>query len=285
MREGRASTTARIVSFGRGVALRDRDRDRFARDLLGGPEGLALHALDRAGPLRGALREVARRLSLGLVDHVALRTLAIDSAVRDAVAAGARQCVLLGAGLDARAHRLDLSPRPSFFEVDHPATQAAKRAALAGRGDTAEVTFVPVDFARDDLETCLGDAGFDPGTPSVFVLEGVTMYLPHEATQATLGAVARLGAPGSRLAMTYLRRGSVVDTPVGQLGEKTLFAGLFGEPLVGAVAGDALARWLRDVGLEPLEDTSSRAWAAAHGLDRRVGPFGAERLIIAERRA
>ena len=135
---------------------------------------------------------------------MALRTRAIDDAVEDAVRKGARQVVLLGAGLDARAWRMDALRTCTVFEVDHPSTQAYKRQSVEGLTSAARrVTFVDVDFETQKLDVRLREAGLHTETPSVFVWEGVTMYLSGDAIDATLSAVARVAAPGSRLVMTY----------------------------------------------------------------------------------
>ena len=78
----------------------------------------------------------------------------VDDLVTTALDAGAHQLVLLGAGYDTRGLRLTSAAASSVFEVDHPATQAHKRAALAPAAAHA-TTYVPVDFERDDLGAAL----------------------------------------------------------------------------------------------------------------------------------
>jgi methyltransferase (TIGR00027 family) len=173
--------------------------------------------------LRPALRVLAaaarvpllRGPAVGLYDAVAgpgprpsavARTRAIDDEVADAMAS-CGQCVLLGAGFDTRAHRLPALAGCAVLEVDHPATQAAKRAVV----DRLELrrgllTYVPVDFEVDDLASALRGAGFDSAVPAVFVWEGVTNYLTRAAVAATLDTVHDLAAAGSRLVLTYVDR-------------------------------------------------------------------------------
>ena len=147
-------------------------------------------------------------LSLGLVEHLALRTLAIDRVVAASVAKGADQVVILGAGLDARAWRMDAMARAVVFEVDHPSTQRFKRERLgsrtsAGERARADVRFVEVDFERESLAARLAEAGHDVRRATTWIWEGVTPYLAPEATRATLAIVAVRSAPGSVLAVTY----------------------------------------------------------------------------------
>src|SRR5512139_2026895 len=106
MREGKASTTAAFVGFSRGVGIHDEGRDHHAHALVHGPLGWVLRAYERMPTARPALRTALRVVSLGMVDHVHLRTAAIDLRLQEALASGIDQVVVLGAGLDARAWRL-----------------------------------------------------------------------------------------------------------------------------------------------------------------------------------
>jgi O-methyltransferase involved in polyketide biosynthesis len=121
-----------------------------------------------------------------------------------------------GAGFDARAYRLSGLEQVSVFEVDHPATQQAKREVLgrvlagivAGDPLAWHVRLVPVDLERDDLARALRGAGYRDGTPSLFVWEGVSNDLTPAAVDQTLGAVHGLAATatGSLLVFTYVDR-------------------------------------------------------------------------------
>lgn len=133
--------------------------------------------------------------------YLGLRTLTFDDDVRRAIAAGIRQVVILGAGLDTRAARL-ATPGVRFFEVDHPATQADKRerlAKLAGYPIEA-ATFASCDFEREDFLDRLASAGHRAGEPSIFVWEGVVYYLTEAAVRATCTRVAKGCHAATRLA-------------------------------------------------------------------------------------
>jgi len=145
MREDRPSTTALYVAMGRAIAHTEARASSFsdpiARELL--PDGARrLVDLHASGERPRRLRDrwtlrIARRVSRMMT----LRTLAIDDAIRSAPDRG--QLVILGAGLDARAWRMDELRDTVVFEVDHPATQAAKRERTAALQPVArEVRFV-----------------------------------------------------------------------------------------------------------------------------------------------
>jgi methyltransferase (TIGR00027 family) len=133
-----------------------------------------------------------------------VRTKVIDDAVTDAVST-ASQWVLLGAGYDTRAYRLAALAGHRVFEVDHPATQAVKRAVIGRLGLAGgQVTYVPVDFEHDDLASRLTAAGFDRAAPAGFVWEGVTNYLTSDAVDATLTVIRNLAQAGGLVVLTYV---------------------------------------------------------------------------------
>src|SRR3954447_14263017 len=106
---------------------------------------------------------------------IAVRSRIADDALAAAVMRGVTQLVVLGAGLDTTAYRAPPSQRLRIFEVDHPATQAWKRARLAETGIAlpAALTFVPIDFERATLAESLAAAGFDTVRQTFFSWLGV----------------------------------------------------------------------------------------------------------------
>lgn len=285
VREDSPSATAAAVAFARGVASLPARRSAPSADPL------AASILPPAlGGLLRALRPLARRSdavtlglrlgSLGLVDHVALRTAAIDDALRDACAQGFAQVVLLGAGLDARAWRLAALGDAVVFEVDHPATQRFKRARVRDLDRHArEVRFVPVDFERQRVDARLAEEGHDATRPTFWIWEGVVMYLPGAVVRASLAALRERSAPGSRLAVTY---GTVEDTVWLERLSHAVHLGfrVLGEPLVGLTTPGAFHARIREAGWRVLDDSGPRDWRGRYG-------YGAwltieERLLLAE---
>jgi methyltransferase (TIGR00027 family) len=261
VRDGRPSFTAAFVATARAAA----GIDPIEPALLGTPGAL----LARAASVRGA-GAALNVLALGLFDHIELRTRAIDAAVREAIRAGIAQLVILGAGQDARAWRMPVLAGAVVLEVDHPSSQARKRAGMGGRRPRArDVAFVPVDFERDSLADALERAGHRAGAPTLWIWEGVTPYLDLAAVRATLDAVAARSAPGSRLAVTYVTpRGSRLGGPF--MGPARAAFAAMGEPLRALLSPGAMAAELARVGFSVAADTSPRQWAAAHGRGRRL---------------
>jgi methyltransferase (TIGR00027 family) len=197
-----------------------RDRlftDRYARHCLRGGLRLVAEAA-RLPPARRALEWVIDRRWPGPRSSAVVRTRVIDDAVEEAVAAGARQLVVLGAGFDCRAHRLAAATELVAYEVDLPATAHVRAQRLrrlgggvGGRsgagthvGTGARVRPVPADLGREPVDEVLLAAGFDPRTPAVVLWEGVTNYLSAAAVDATLRELARVLCDGSWLVLTYV---------------------------------------------------------------------------------
>ncbi len=157
----------------------------------------------------------------GLSDFMMARTLYIDRVIRGAVG-GMDQFVVLGAGYDTRAYGEFKRDELAIFELDQARSQELKIGTLDSAGiDAAHVTFVPVDFSRDDAFEKLRAAGYDPTKKTLFLWEGVTLYLAEKDVRRTLRDIRKHAAPGSVVvadlyADRFIRMGS------GSLAKKTL---------------------------------------------------------------
>ncbi|WP_216900857.1 class I SAM-dependent methyltransferase [Nocardia alni] len=186
-----------------------------------------------------------------------------EDRVAAAVATGARQVVILGAGLDTFAYR---NPHPGLrvFEVDHPATQAWKHQRLADSGiDQPEsLTFVPVDFETDTLAAGLESAGFSRTDPAVFVWLGVVFYLTPDAARTTLEYIAGQSAP-VEVIFDYLRSADT-DEDRARLRARAHRADAVGEPWFSYFTPDGIAAQLRALGFTDIEDRSATDLVAGY---------------------
>ncbi len=143
----------------------------------------------------------------GVMEFLIARDRYIDDFLQQSLDAGLEQLVILGAGLDSRPYRFpELKSGIKIFEVDHPASQATKLRKLAeifGKLPT-HVTFVAIDFTREDLAERLFAHAYDPALKTLFIWQGVTQYLDPQAVDGTLAFVARNSAPGSRIIFDYM---------------------------------------------------------------------------------
>ena len=135
-------------------------------------------------------------------DYLAARTAFFDRTVTGALGRGVTQVVVGAAGYDGRAFRY-AKPGVRWFEVDHPATQRDKLERLERLGlDASHVRFVEADFTRDPVAGRLRAAGLDPDAPSLFLLEGVAVYLEPAVLEDVLRQFRQVAAPGSSLAIS-----------------------------------------------------------------------------------
>jgi methyltransferase (TIGR00027 family) len=153
--------------------------------------------------------EHGRRAHRLAIDYQAVRTHYFDSYFAEATAAGIRQVVILAAGLDSRAFRLDWPAGTTVYEIDQPQVVHYKTTTLesAGAAPTADRRPVQVDL-RDDWAAALTAAGFDPGQPTAWLAEGLLPYLPAEAQDRLFEILTGLSAPGSRFAVEAFSLGA-----------------------------------------------------------------------------
>ena len=141
----------------------------------------------------------------GVHELLIMRTRVLDEFVKDGAAAGAVQYVVLGAGYDMRAYRLDLPASLKVFEVDQAEVQELKRSRMPPEVLAAgKASYVSVDFNTQTLSEQLLNAGFQKGLPTIVSLEGVTQYIPKEAAATTLKEMGDLIGPGSTIFVSYV---------------------------------------------------------------------------------
>jgi len=148
----------------------------------------------------------------GFGPGLAARTRFFDQRVLDAISAGIRQVVVVGAGYDDRALRFR-APGVRFFELDHPATQADKARRLrAIKAGASEPTLAPADFRHDDVAGILRACGHEAGQPTLFLCEGLLVYLDQPTCVRLLTALRARAAAASVLAASLATHREDMDS-------------------------------------------------------------------------
>jgi methyltransferase (TIGR00027 family) len=145
---------------------------------------------------------------VGIYEYVIARTKYIDTAFEKALIDQFDQIILFGAGYDTRALRFHANARHTrIFELDAPYTQEAKIKQLKKRnlGIPSDLVFIAVDFDRESLSNKLDLAGFVKDRRSLFILEGLLMYLEPESVQATFQTIREYAGMGSRIVFDYVQ--------------------------------------------------------------------------------
>lgn len=201
---------------------------------------------------------------------IAVRTRFAEDALASAVEHGARQLVVLGAGLDTFAYRNPFRDRLRVFEVDHPATQAWKRERLAAAAIPipSSLTFAPIDFERQTLSQGLQSAGLDPAQQTFFTWLGVVPYLTEPAVWSTLAFIAQISG-GAHVVFDY------ADPPHTLSAEARAYHDLraarvqdLGESWITYFEADKLREKLISIGFAEVEDLGPREIAARHWPQR-----------------
>jgi methyltransferase (TIGR00027 family) len=288
MRSHEASRTAEFMTVFRASEHANASTSRAFADPLA------------AALLRGELRLAARLFSLrpaaallnayldrrwpGARTSGIARTKLIDDWIGQA-ASKIDQVVLLGAGFDTRAWRLNALASARIFEVDHPNTATVKQERLrAAHADLTKVTFVSVDFEIDDFDELLRAAGFDATHPAIVVWEGVSQYLCRDAVCGVMRWVGRL-APGSRFIFTYVHEG-VLNSSVAFVGADKVIAKVdgSGEPWRFGLHPEELPAFLRERGLSLLSDLGADEYRAKvmGAASRQMQGYGFYHAVLAE---
>ena len=130
---------------------------------------------------------LSSKLAPGFHEHLISRTRFIDDLIEKSAKEGIEQYVILGAGYDSRANRLNLTPSLKIFEVDQPEVSDIKLSKLPKDLPNLEnITYVNVDFSYQSLSEQLLTAGFDQTKSTIITLEGVSQYITKEAVSSTI---------------------------------------------------------------------------------------------------
>lgn len=227
MSDRSASATARGVAVLRAAHQVIDAEPLILRD----PVILRLLGADTEQRIRAEAEALQTRATRGLRSHVLLRSRFAEDELAQAVERGTLQYVLLGAGLETFAYRQPAwAEALTVVEVDHPASQAAKREALAkaGLAIPGNLRFADIDFERESLAEGLARCGVDATRLTFFSWLGVSVYLTREAIETLLRTVASFPS-GSEIVFTFAQPREAGDEAGRRLAEG---AAAVGEPWV-----------------------------------------------------
>ena len=150
---------------------------------------------------------------MGAIEFITARERYIDDFLKACLSEGLDQVVILGAGFDTRAYRIAGIEQTRVFEVDHPATQEVKLQRLKKVTDPLpdHVTFIPVDFNTHTLAERLLASSYDEQGKTLFIWQGVTMYLTPEGIDSTLAFITIHSGPGSAVVFDYFYNETLRD--------------------------------------------------------------------------
>jgi methyltransferase (TIGR00027 family) len=213
-----------------------------------------------------ALHERYERLFPGLGNSIRARVRYFDDFIKSAISKGLEQLIILGAGYDTRAYRIDgMKGKVTVFEVDHPETLQAKmvktKEIFGSLPD--HVVYVPVDFHVERLGQRLMECGYNKSLKTLFVMEGLVMYLPLEAVDDILAFVIGNSGKGSAILFDYFTDSVIKGTCDAGRNMKE-FAEKAGEPLRFGIKEGSIEVFLMERGFSKIQNVTSDDYKKAY---------------------
>ncbi len=270
MKQGRMSQTALKVALGLiTLSVKDEWAQRLPPGVVELSERLLLASgspgygprLMRASKQPWMIRvyQIQDRMVPGQWEGFGHRKIFVQQQVESAIKQGARQVLVLGAGFDTLCLRLAPQHRDvNFFEIDHPATSAAKAKGVAVVGQPENMTMIAADLGERTLSNVLSeDARWDVSQRSVVVAEGLFLYLSDEEVRGLLTETAKNTPPGSRIVFSH----RIPD----ELKLLHVMLRLVAEPFKSAVRSEDLPEYIEGTGWAVISDVDTDP---AHGIER-----------------
>ena len=213
MKQQQSSTTAEGMALVRAIeASRPEDRricyDPIARSLVN-PISVFLSKL----VIDSGIYDRFFAPGAGAIEFITARERYIDDFLKTCLSEGLDQVVILGAGFDTRAYRVAGIEHMQVFEIDHPATQEVKLKRLKQVIDPLpdHVTFIPVDFNTQTLDERLLASSYNEQEKTLFIWQGVIMYLTPQGVDSTLSFITNHSGPGSAVIFDYFYNETLRD--------------------------------------------------------------------------
>jgi methyltransferase (TIGR00027 family) len=208
----------------------------------------------------------------GVNGFLAARDRYIDDVLQKFLNEGLQQLVILGAGYDSRAYRFDLAG-VKVFEVDHPATQEDKLAKLKTIfGQIPDhVTYIPIDFNTQTLKKRLLESRYDPKRKTLFIWQGVIMYLTSEAVDSTLAFVINHSGKGSTIVFDYIYQAVLDAQKHGEIKNMRRYRFMTGEGLTFGILEGTSEMFLQERGFRSVKDVDVDYLKATYFTGKNAG--------------
>jgi len=240
----------------------------------------AIHNPDKAI----AMRDENERLVPGFQNSITARVRYFDDITQRSIEEGIKQLVILGAGYDSRAYRIEGLKKIRIFEVDHPATQDVKAMKVKKIFGSLpdHVVYIPADLAAENFFQKLLGNGYDPSKKTLFLMEGLLYYLPPAAVNEMLSSIVKNSAKGSAILFDYLSK-SVVDGSTSLEAGRNLQKGMAqsGEPFKFGIDDGMIEEFLANRGFSQIVNVTSQDYKEAYFQEKNKGREVSELLSFA----
>lgn len=209
---------------------------------------------------------------LGMYEYVIARTKFIDAVFLNALAAGFDQILIFGAGFDSRGIRLLNNAKTRVFELDVPITQQAKIQQFKKRGITIppDIVYISIDFTKESLADKLTEHDFKKNKRSLFILEGLVMYLDAESVDTTFRLIDAFAGKGSEVVFDHIYA-SVLRRENTLYGEQNIFemVNKAGEAWTFGIEKDGIGSFLEKYHLRLLSNNTANDLEQKYFTDDR----------------
>jgi methyltransferase (TIGR00027 family) len=221
-----------------------------------------------------ALADEIERKIPGWSNAIRGRIRFFDDIVQDAAGEGFSQLVIMGAGYDTRAYRIaTVKDTLKVFEIDRPETLARKAGIVKTIfGQMPDhVVFIPLDMGEGDCWQALYEAGWSRERKTLFLLEGLVMYLPRSTVEALLDGIARNAGAGSAVLFDFVPQ-SLADGSSDAEGGQNIRTWTIQteEPILSGFSGEEIVPLLESLGFSGIRIIPSRAFAEMYYTGKRA---------------
>ena len=275
------SMTAIFMMCWRGIAAQDPDPKTRNPDYLAAKiinQDLMLEYMGWTLDFESSVRAINRD-KLWMFYYATARTKHIDSVSLKELKRGAKQVVIMGAGYDTRGYRFYKDfPKVRFFEVDLPVMVADKKKRMESKLSDLpnNVAYAPIDFNTQDLGRVLAKVGYKKDQKTLFIWEGVVMYLDAAAVESTLQFIAKNASAGSSVVFDYMPpsvvEGTYTKDPYAI--HVADFVKSQGEPFTFGINPDKASAFLKKQGLKQVSNIGHDDMVKRYMTSSNGKPFG-----------
>lgn len=276
-----ASKTAETVAVVRMVESKKSEDERICYDKYA-VHFISQEVLDFAKHHPKEYKEFVERnerLIPGATNSIVARVRFIDDTLKSSIRNGLEQVVILGAGYDTRPYRIGGMDKIKVFEIDHPSTQKIKKDKIKEifKSLPYQVTYIPLDLEEGEFSQLL-NSEYDSSKNTLFIMEGLLMYLSPEKVDNILSFILHNSGRGSAIVFDYIPL-SVVDGTCGLEAGKNFQKGVTeaGEPLLFGIKDGSIKSFLTQRGFTEIRNMTSEDYKKAyfHGKNesRAVNPL------------
>lgn len=206
-----SSVTAENVAFVRALESLKPEGERICYD----PYAVRFLSQQYLMFLEMAARDPSKTPFPGVHNSLSARVRYFDDFVKKFIDEGLEQLVILGAGYDTRAYRIEgLKDKVRVFEVDHPETQRVKMGKIKDIFGSLpnHVEYVSVDLENEDFGQQLIENGYGKLQKTVFIMEGLIYYLPQKTIDEMLSCIVENSGTESAIIFDYIHDSSINRT-------------------------------------------------------------------------